>query len=199
MVSYRAALSHFPDPHELRSCGAADGELRRQTIPDRLHRVLAKRTDVAPRAPGASESQQMCEVVLMAKRDLQRCRVRLGTQRRVELTWHGRQPSYRVSMAVSDPQEGSARTGQHRPRLWSRWVTRPAIAGMLLRMLDDRYERPARVLVSIKSRDIRMRYRKNGRDSIRRLIRGSVVADHLLHRTSRARGGRGGVRVPRGS
>ncbi len=86
MVSYVSARPFLSDPHELRSCGEADGELRRRhAIRYRLHRVLAERTDVEPRAPDASESQQMREVVLMAKRDLQRRRVRVGSQRRVEM------------------------------------------------------------------------------------------------------------------
>ncbi len=55
MVSYSAARPFLHDPRELRSCGEADGELqRRHTIPHRLHRVLAERADVEPRAPDAS-------------------------------------------------------------------------------------------------------------------------------------------------
>ncbi len=118
MVSYRRRAPFVPDPHELRSCGAPDGELQRRApfVPDphelrscgasdgelqrrsplsfltptssarAVHQMVSYGVGTCRRRTPCSQSQQMRPVVLIAKRDLQWCRVRLGTQRRVDMT-----------------------------------------------------------------------------------------------------------------
>ncbi len=180
---YRAACSHLSDPHELCSCGESDGQLPRCLL-----------TPLRPPTSSARAVNQMDSYRLPPHTS----QTPTSSARAVN-----RMDSYRAACShLSDPHElcSCGESDGQLPKSSPRGVARRAghdTAGN--RVL--RSEQPCassatgtRVEHGLLRRYVRRVLDAGGQESC-----GGAVADHLVHRTSGARGGVGEVSERRGS